>query len=167
MVREVPDVKWSRRVLQALGERIGRSPRDIRRAAPWAPKRWQRSRRAWAEARRAQAEARTLWSPAGRPRSRRDRGRARDADARPRGREPARVEPGRGSPTHGAPAPDPQASTDARPAPDWPEADDPEDVLRRFVIHSDEGDIPVELAFDPTPLATPEGSEADLRGHRS
>ena len=28
-------------------------------------------------------------------------------------------------------------------------------VLRRFVIHTDEGDIPVELTFDPTPWPHP------------
>ena len=42
----------------------------------------------------------------------------------------------------------------------------PEDVLRRFVIHTDEGDIPVELTFDPTPLATPDRRAAGDRAPR-
>jgi Protein of unknown function DUF45 len=44
-VLDLPQVRWSKRVLQVLGNSIGRSPRDTIRAAPWAPQRWERSRR--------------------------------------------------------------------------------------------------------------------------
>jgi hypothetical protein len=41
---DIPETPWSPGVLRELAERMRRSPQDILRAAPWAPRKWERSR---------------------------------------------------------------------------------------------------------------------------
>jgi hypothetical protein len=62
-VLDLPHVRWSKRVLQMLGNSIGRSPRDTIRAAPWAPQRWERSRRRVIEERDLQRRTTLVRSP--------------------------------------------------------------------------------------------------------